>query len=165
MYNTPFYIPNYNANIMNPNLLRGIASNNFLNTTRGINTIGNLTNTARNTNILSKLTTGLSGIKKINWSGLINNTSKTLGIVNQTIPLVKQVGPMVGNIRSMMRVASIFKDETDTPKNSNYFTPSTNNTLNNNTTNTTIKPNSTNQNKNNPEKTNYTESPTFFINT
>ena len=65
---------------------------------------------ARGTGMLSKL--GLAG-KSINWSGLLNNASKTLGVVNQAIPLVKQAGPMFNNMKSMMRLASIFKDETD----------------------------------------------------
>lgn len=65
---------------------------------------------ARGTGMLSKL--GLAG-KSINWGGLLNNASKTLGVVNQAIPLVKQAGPMFNNMKSMMRLASIFKDETD----------------------------------------------------
>lgn len=72
----------------------------------------------RGTGMLSKL--GLAG-KSINWGGLLNNASKTLGVVNQAIPLVKQAGPMFNNMKSMMRLASIFKDETDdtTHRNSN----------------------------------------------
>ena len=49
---------------------------------------------ARGTGMLSKL--GLAG-KSINWGGLLNNASKTLGVVNQAIPLVKQAGPMFNN--------------------------------------------------------------------
>lgn len=66
--------------------------------------------TTRGAGIFSKL--GLAG-KSINWGGLLNNASKTLGVVNQAIPLVKQAGPMFNNVKSMMRLASIFKDETD----------------------------------------------------
>lgn len=66
--------------------------------------------TTRGVGMLSKL--GLAG-KSINWGGLLNNASKTLGVVNQAIPLVKQAGPMFNNMKSMMRLASIFKDETD----------------------------------------------------
>ena len=36
-----------------------------------------------------------------------------MGVINQTIPLVKQVGPVMNNMKSMLRVASAFKDETD----------------------------------------------------
>lgn len=66
--------------------------------------------TTRGAGMFSKL--GLAG-KSINWGGLLNNASKTLGVVNQAIPLVKQAGPMFNNMKSMMRLASIFKDETD----------------------------------------------------
>lgn len=63
----------------------------------------------------------LFGLKSVNWSGILNNTSKTLGVINQAVPLVKQVGPMFNNMKSMLKVASIFKDETDSTysKNSN----------------------------------------------
>lgn len=87
---------------------------------------------ARGSGLLSKL--GLTG-KSINWGGLLNNASKTLGVVNQAIPLVKQAGPMFNNMKSMMRLASIFKDETDnSPRrnnnqvnNQNYNIQNTNN--------------------------------------
>ena len=57
------------------------------------------------------------GIKNINWQGLLNNASRTLGVVREAIPVVKEVGPMINNMRSMIKIASVFKDETDTKKN------------------------------------------------
>lgn len=57
---------------------------------------------------------GLGGLKSINWQGLLSNTSRTLGVINQAVPLVKQIGPMYNNMKSMLKVASLFKDETDT---------------------------------------------------
>ena len=121
MYNQPFYIPNYYMIRPIPNST--ITKNNLL---------------------IKHLENIFSGIKSFNWNGLINNTSKALGIINQTIPLVKQVRPMVGNMKSMIKLASAFKDETD------------------------IKPHQ--QNNNIIEKeiintnNNSTESPIFFIN-
>lgn len=50
----------------------------------------------------------------INWASLLNNTSKTIGVVKEAIPIVKEVGPMMNNMRSMFKIASVFKDETDT---------------------------------------------------
>ncbi len=91
MYNQPFYIPPFYGNVM-----RNYMGGNML---RG--------------NIFSRLSSLWSGIKSYNWSGLINNTSKTLGIINQSIPIVKQVKPVMNNVRSMMKIASVFKDETD----------------------------------------------------
>jgi len=56
---------------------------------------------------------GASLFRGINWGGLLNNAQRALGVVNQAIPLVRQVGPMFNNMKSMLKLASIFKDETD----------------------------------------------------
>ena len=85
------------------------------------NNIGRL-GTTRGLDFFTKLGNSINSLKAINWSGLINNTSKTLGIVNQTIPIVKQVGPMVNNMKSMLKLASIFKDETDIHPNNTHNT-------------------------------------------
>lgn len=50
----------------------------------------------------------------INWTSLLNNTSKTIGVVKEAIPIVKEAGPMLRNMKSIIKVASVFKDETDT---------------------------------------------------
>ena len=63
----------------------------------------------------------------INWSSLLNNTSKTLSVVREAIPIVKEVGPMMNNMKSMLKVASVFKDATDV---NNEHKP--NNNINNN---------------------------------
>ena len=108
-------------------------------------------NNTRNLGLFSRLGNSLNAIKAINWTGFINNTSKTLGIINQTIPLVKQVGPMMNNMKSILKIASIFKDETDKiPKNSHL------NVKRNNKTST--KTPTTNHQ---PQTEDY--SPTFFI--
>jgi len=39
--------------------------------------------------LFSKLASSFQGIRKINWSNLLNNTSKTLGVINQAIPIVR----------------------------------------------------------------------------
>ena len=51
----------------------------------------------------------------INWSTILTNTQKTLNIVNQTIPVVKQIGPVVNNAKTMFKVMNEFK-KMDTPK-------------------------------------------------
>lgn len=56
----------------------------------------------------------LAGTRGINWSSLLGNASRALNVVNQAIPIVKEVGPMINNMKSMIKIASIFKDETDT---------------------------------------------------
>ena len=69
-----------------------------------------------------------------NFSNLLNGASKTLGVVKEVIPIVKEVRPMMGNMRSMLKIASIFNDETDTKKETpsqNQENVSSNQTLNN----------------------------------
>lgn len=56
----------------------------------------------------------LSGAKNIGWSGMLNNVSKTLGVVKEAIPIVKEVKPMMNNMRSMLKIASAFNDATTT---------------------------------------------------
>lgn len=85
----------------------------------------------------------------INWSSLLNNTSKTIGVVKEAIPIVKEVGPMMNNMRSMFKIASVFKDETDTSN--GIKKPSVNYT-------------STDSNSNNIINTNtYQNKPNFFL--
>lgn len=74
---------------------------------------------------------GKGAFKTVNWGNLFNNASKALGVVNQTIPLVKGAGPMINNMKSMLKLASMFKDETDT-KNDNVTSTAVNNNDNNN---------------------------------
>ena len=42
----------------------------------------------------------------INWSSLLTNTQKTLGVINQAIPVFYQIRPMFNNIKTMFRVAN-----------------------------------------------------------
>ncbi len=104
MYNQPYFIPNFYHSTI-PFMMRGSMTNNAIRGGVFANKLG----------LFSKLGNGLNTLKAINWKGFINNTSKTLGIINQTIPLVKQVGPMMNNMKSMLKVASLFKDETEAP--------------------------------------------------
>lgn len=170
MYNQPYFIPRYIPPITNPFMIRGIdtmrgistASAPFLN---GTNTVG------KGLGLMKRLGTSLSTFRSINWTGLINNASKTLGVVNQTIPLVKQVGPMVNNMKSMIKVASLFKDETDQNRKRTNIKSS----FNNQTSTKNTEMNSFNKaEKNKNIKTNFDEksrtsistefnSPTFFI--
>ena len=85
--------------------------------------------------------------KTINWSGLLSNTQKTLNIVNQAIPIVYQIKPIVNNAKTMFRVANEF---------SKTNTNNVNNTNNKNIYN--------NANYNSNYNNNYDdEGPNFFI--
>lgn len=57
----------------------------------------------------------LGGVRKMNWSGILSNVQKTLGIVNQAIPMVKQVSPIVNNAKTMFKIMNEFK-KVDTPQ-------------------------------------------------
>lgn len=47
----------------------------------------------------------------INWSNILTNTQKSLGIINQAIPLVYQVKPMINNAKTMFKIAGAVKGD------------------------------------------------------
>lgn len=51
----------------------------------------------------------LFGNTGISISNFLNGTQRVLNIANQTIPLVKQVKPMIGNAKTMFKVMNEFK--------------------------------------------------------
>lgn len=113
MYNQPFFMP---SSMMMP-LSRGTA----MGMTRGLGMtpLGMAGSTGR-IGLMGRIGNGIASLKGVNWSGLINGTSKTLGVINQTIPIVKQVKPVMNNMRSMLKIASAFKDETDNSRKNRY---------------------------------------------
>lgn len=48
---------------------------------------------------------GLNLTKSINWGGLLDGTQKTLGVINQAIPIIYQVKPIFSNARTMFKIA------------------------------------------------------------
>ena len=79
----------------------------------------------------------------ISLSSIINNTQKTLNIVNQAIPVIKQVKPVIGNAKTMFKVLNEFKRNDTTTTNKNIIS---------------------NTNNNSPkESIKYSSGPTFFI--
>jgi hypothetical protein len=58
----------------------------------------------------------LSGLFKggLNWGSILTNTQKTLGIVNQAIPVFKQAAPVFKNAKTMFAIMNEFK-RVDTP--------------------------------------------------
>jgi hypothetical protein len=53
----------------------------------------------------------LSLLKNIKWSSLLEGTSKTLNVINQAIPVVYQVKPIINNAKTMFKVANIINTE------------------------------------------------------
>ena len=87
----------------------------------------------------------------LNWNSILSNTQKTLGIVNQAIPMFKQMSPVVKNAKTMFKIMNEFKKD-DTSNNVINTVENTN--VNDNTTTTT-----------NQENINsYNNGPTFFLN-
>lgn len=50
----------------------------------------------------------------INLNSILNGTQRTLNIINQGIPLIKQVKPVISNAKTMFRVMNEFK-KAETP--------------------------------------------------
>ena len=50
-------------------------------------------------------------LKKINWSNILNNTQKTLNVINQAIPVYYQVKPIWSNAKTMFRMVNAIKDD------------------------------------------------------
>ena len=113
------------------------------------NAVGAASALPRTGGLLSKL-----GLRNINFGNILTNTSKTLNVINQAIPVVKQVGPMFNNMKSILKVASLFNDAT-TPRNNNNKNNSSNNKVNNET--------SGERNENTITNNSYSNSPNFFI--
>ena len=101
--------------------------------------------------LFSRLFSGL------NFSSILSNTQKTLNLVNQAIPIVKQINPFVKNAKTMFRVINEFKKVDDKP-NSDLNISSTNQT--NKHVPVLEKETSTNIDT----RFEYTEGPVFFIN-
>ncbi len=53
----------------------------------------------------------LSSLKSFNFSGFIDGAQKTLGLVNQTIPLIYQVKPIISNAKTMFKIADVIKSD------------------------------------------------------
>ena len=57
---------------------------------------------------------GLGG--GINWGNLLNNTSRTLNVINQAIPVFYQVKPLFQNAKTMFKIANIIQsDDKESP--------------------------------------------------
>ena len=55
------------------------------------------------------LLTRIFGNAGTSIGNFINSTQKVLNIANQTIPLVKQIRPIIGNAKTMFKVMNEFK--------------------------------------------------------
>lgn len=60
------------------------------------------------TTLSSATASGTSILSKINWSSLLSNAQKTLGVVNQAIPLYYQVKPVFKNLKALGKIGKEF---------------------------------------------------------
>lgn len=132
MYGNGMYRPYY-GNM--PNFGRGLGGSFFTSPSRG------------------GFLRGLRG--SFNLGSILNNAQKTLGVINQAIPVVKQAGPMINNVKTMFKLAGAFKDETEVSKKNNQKVNT--NITSSETNNTTYSYSNTNTNNV------YDNQPEFFI--
>ena len=73
-----------------------------------------------NTGLFSRLLGG----KTINFSSILSGAGKVVNFANQTIPLIKQINPVVQNAKTVFRVMNEFKkiDNPNETKNTNVET-------------------------------------------
>lgn len=57
------------------------------------------------------LTRSIAALKSIKWGTLLEGTQKTLGVINQAIPVVYQIKPIVNNARTLFRIAGSINEE------------------------------------------------------
>lgn len=107
---------NYNRNIPNYYNFRNIP--NFYN----MNNVPNTRN-ALSSGILAKLFPSSSAISSVggatsglSFSSLLSGASKTLGVINQAIPVFYQIKPIWNNAKTMLRVAKVINNNDENPK-------------------------------------------------
>lgn len=92
---------------------------------------------------------------KFNWSVLLNNTQKTLNIINQAIPVFYQIKPVWNNTKTIFKIMGALKED-DNPskkiakKRNNYIYK-------------TNYKNNQNQSIMSYEKNNNSNNPNFFL--
>jgi hypothetical protein len=67
----------------------------------------------------------------LSFGSILSGTQKTLNIVNQAIPIVKQAGPVINNTKTMFKVMNEFK-KVETPKSEKKVTKIENDKTNEN---------------------------------
>lgn len=136
--------PNFNRNIpvmpINPNMMPNNASFRQASLPR----LSSLFGGRAASGVATTGTLGTQTASKVTFSSLLNGASKTLGVINQAIPVFYQVKPMWNNAKTMFRV---IKEINTNDTKTNVTEPAE----------TTTNQSSLTQNKEN------SNSPTFFV--
>lgn len=53
----------------------------------------------------------LSGIKRINWKSFLDGAQRTLGLINQAIPVFYQIKPLYQNAKTAFKVVNAIKED------------------------------------------------------
>ena len=96
---------NFTRNIPNNfNNYRGVP--NMMYGTSGIRTTGGFLSRLFPGLVANSTSTGIAtATNKITFNGILNGASKTLGVINQAIPVFYQIKPIWNNAKTMLRVA------------------------------------------------------------
>lgn len=60
----------------------------------------------------SFLARGLQFLKTIKWGSLLDGTGKTLGVINQAIPVIYQMKPLLSNAKTLFKITSELQQNT-----------------------------------------------------
>ena len=70
---------------------------------------------------------GISLLKNIKWGNLLDGAGKTLNVINQAIPIVYQVKPLINNAKTIFKIADAINDKNLETKKTEESTPQVNN--------------------------------------
>jgi len=115
----------------------------------------NLVSAAPKVGLLSRLFGG----RNITFGSILSGTQKTLGTINQIIPIVKQARPLMSNAKTMFKVMNEFKRFDSSPAKTNSFRKKET-IVKNNITEELVSEKKETQNY---ESNEYFNGPTFFI--
>lgn len=63
------------------------------------------------------ITKGLQTLKSLKLGTILDGTQKTLGVINQAIPVVYQVKPIINNAKTLFKIANVINTKTNTTNN------------------------------------------------
>ena len=75
----------------------------------------------------------LGTLKNINWGVFLGNAGKTLGVINQMVPIVYQIKPIITNAKTVFKIANGLKSSNTLSENINNNVSSSNYKNNNKT--------------------------------
>jgi len=125
---------NFTRNIPNNfNNYRGVP--NMMYGTSGIRTTGGFLSRLFPGLAANSTSTGIAtATNKITFNGILNGASKTLGVINQAIPVFYQIKPIWNNAKTMLRIAKAMNSSDSSDFDANKIKVNTSNIAKKNTT-------------------------------